>query len=351
MAPRDDDLRALANDVAAQPDPRSTSELQPEPDGFTDRPGHVLRQAGWLQHDQQAAGSPGQRRQPMQSIREARWPATLLTDRNGPWTRVLRPERRGQIDEQQVHRPTLEQRPGDAQPLVQGLRRQDDEPLQPNAARDGLHRIERAREIQIRDDRAASLCLRSEPERERGLAAGRIAVHRDTRQPWHAARAKDRVQCREPGLDDPPVIELRRTLRGPIVERPRDRCERISGHVLHGQRQRRECPDRGRVRRVPHRPRSCRAPASLEVRESGSDLGRGAGHAANTRTSVLLVKPEVGCTDRAARARQTVGAPRPASSAREFASRWPRDPNRSSGGHLPAPGPHQGPIPTHPPIP
>jgi hypothetical protein len=175
MVARDHHLGSLADDIAAQADPCPPDQLQSKTDRFADGARHVLWQARRFQDHEQATRPSGQCREAMQPIRDARWAFAL---RPAPGRRPARflAEPRRQIDEQQVHRPTLQQRPGDAQPLIQRLRRQDDEPLPADAARDGLTGIKRAREVQVRDDRATHLCLCREPQRERGLATGRVTV-------------------------------------------------------------------------------------------------------------------------------------------------------------------------------
>jgi hypothetical protein len=250
MVPGDHHLRALADDVAAQADPRPASQLQPEAHRFADRARHALRQARRLQHDEQAARSSRKGRQPVQPVGDARGASAAV---HASWSDVVRAEARGQVDEEQVHGTALEERAGDAQPLVQRLRRQNNEPLQVQAARDGLHGIERASEVQVRDDRPAGLGLCREPEREGGLAARRTTVHGDRRGPRHATRPQDRVQRGEPGVDDLAVIDGRHRFIAEIRQR-------------HG----REGPD---DRGLFQLPRSCGTPASLKGRQRGTDLG------------------------------------------------------------------------------
>jgi hypothetical protein len=205
----DDHLGALADDVATQADPRPAGQLQADAHRFADRARDALGQTRRFQHDEQTAGPARERRQPVQPIGNARQPSAVL---RATWFDLVRAEGRGQVDEEQVHGTALEQGPRDAQALVQGFRRQDDEPLQADAARDGLHGIERAREVQVRDDRATDLGFRRQPERERGLAARRVTVHGDRRRAGNAARSQDRVQRGEPGPDDTAIIDRRRLL-------------------------------------------------------------------------------------------------------------------------------------------
>ena len=142
MVPGDNHLRPLPDDVTAQPNPRPTDQFQPEPDRLTQRARDALGQARWLEHDEQAARSTSERGEPMEAIRHSGRPfagcAGLFR------TGVLRPQNNGQVNEEEVHRPTLQQGAGDVETLVQRFRRQDDEPLQPNATRDSLDGIEGA---------------------------------------------------------------------------------------------------------------------------------------------------------------------------------------------------------------
>jgi hypothetical protein len=251
----DHHLRALADDVATQADPRSASQFQAEADGFADRAGDALRQTRRFQHDEQTVRSACEGRETVQPICHPGRSSARGVPASGPG--VLCAEARWQVDQQQIHRAALEECARDAQPFVHRLRREDDEPLQAHAPCDGLHGIERARQVQVRDDRAARLGFRGEPERKRGLAAAGITVHRNRRGPGHAAGPEDRVQRREPGMDDPTVVDGRRMI--PVRER-------YSGERADG------------LRTFVQRPRSCGTPASLEGRQSGADLGRGNGH-------------------------------------------------------------------------
>ena len=255
MVAGDHHLRLLADDVAAEADPRPTGKFELHARGLAERLHDGVRQVRRLQHDEQAARPTRERGQPMQPLREPGRPTAGSTGgpAHGTGLRRTHAERRGQVDEQDVHRPTLEQRAGDAQPFIRGLRREDHEPFQPHAAGDGLNRVERTGEVQVRDDRPAGLGLRGEAQRQRGLAAGRIAVHRDTGRTRQTARAEDRIESREAGGDDAPVVCRDEGLR--FVQR--HCCKRADDH--------RDLP-------VPHRPRSCATPASLKGRKGRRDL-------------------------------------------------------------------------------
>jgi len=71
-----------------------------------------------------------------------------------------------QVDDQDVDRTTGEEHPGDRQALVEGVRRQDDEPVEPDAAGDGLDRVEGTGEVEPRNDRAVDLGLGGHPQGE-----------------------------------------------------------------------------------------------------------------------------------------------------------------------------------------
>ena len=210
MVPGDHHLRPLADDVAAEADPRPTGKFKLHARGLAERL-HDGDAAGPAAPARRAGSPPDARARPA----DAAAPRTRAAATAGPtWSAGARQRDSGgrtrsddgQIDEKDVHRPTLEQRAGDAQPFIRGLRREDHEPLQPHAAGDRLNRVERAGEVQVRDDRPAGLGLRDEAQRERGLAAGRIAVHRDAGCTRQTARAEDRVQSREAGGDDAAVV-------------------------------------------------------------------------------------------------------------------------------------------------
>ena len=69
-----------------------------------------------------------------------------------------------QVDDQDVDRTAGEEHPGDRQALVEGLRRQDDEPVEPDAAGDGLDRVEGSGEVEPGDDRTVGLGLGGHPQ-------------------------------------------------------------------------------------------------------------------------------------------------------------------------------------------
>ena len=155
---------------------------------------------------------------------------------------------RRQVDDEEVDRAAGEERAGDRQAFVERVRGQDDEPVKPHAAGDGLDRVEAPGEIQPGDDRAVDLGLCREPEGEGRLAGARLAAEGDARTARQAARTEDRIERREAGPDDP----LRTAATGRFAGEDRLR-------FLVRERRRRQRPDD---------PRSCRAPACLEGRQS-----------------------------------------------------------------------------------
>jgi hypothetical protein len=70
----------------------------------------------------------------------------------------------GQVKDEQVDRAAGQERARDRETLVEAGRRDDDEPLEPDAAGDRLDRVEAAREIQPGHDRALRLGLRDDAE-------------------------------------------------------------------------------------------------------------------------------------------------------------------------------------------
>ena len=148
-------LRPLPDDVAPEPDPRPPDELQPDPgrlgDSGSQTTSRTTDQPGWLEDDEKRLRPPGERRQPAEPVSD-------------PGRTVRRGEATpGQIQDEQVHRAPGQQGTADGQTLVQSLRGDDNEPLEPNAAGDGLDRVEAAREVQPGHDGALSLGLRRDP--------------------------------------------------------------------------------------------------------------------------------------------------------------------------------------------
>ena len=244
--PRDHHLRPLADDVPAEADPAAPGELQPEAGRLRDGVAEPGPRGGRLEEDEERGGPPGERGETMEAIGDA----------GGPCGRL---EARRQVDDEEVHRPAAEETAGDREALVEAVRRDDDEPLEADPAGNRLDRVEAPAGVQPGDDRAARLGLRDEAEREGRLAAPALAAEGDARRARQPAGTEDRVEGREPGRDDP----VRR-------------AEQCSLRHLLGQRRGRERADD--LPDLSGYPRSCRAPARLEGRESSRHVRGEARH-------------------------------------------------------------------------
>ncbi|MEA2518574.1 MAG: hypothetical protein QOF49_654, partial [Chloroflexota bacterium] len=188
--PGDERLGPLADDVASEPDPGATSELESEARGFGDRRHESRDQARWLERDEERlrpASETGESAQPFGDLGRRR-------ARVRAWR---------EVDHEDVDRPAGEEHAGDRQALVEGLRRQHDEPVEANAAGGGLDRIERPGEVQPGDDRAVRLGLRDEPQGEGRGAGARCASERHAGGARQPAGADDRVEGRKAGPNDP----------------------------------------------------------------------------------------------------------------------------------------------------
>ena len=189
----DQRLRPLADDVAPEPDPRASRELEPESARLGDRAGHGAGEAGRLEDDEERLGSSGEGGQPTQPVGDLAGPVGLRET----------PAR--QVEQEQVHRSAGQQAPGDGQSLVEGLGRDDHEPFEPDAARDGLDRVERPGKVQPGHHRAGHLGLGDEPERQGGPSARTVATDGDAGGSRQASWSQDGIEAREPGGDDPVV--------------------------------------------------------------------------------------------------------------------------------------------------
>jgi hypothetical protein len=234
-------VRSLADDVASEPDPRIARELQAEAGRFGDgglEPPHEARR---LEGDEERFGATSERGETAQPFGDAgRGRAGVRTRRK--------------IDDEQVDRSTGKESARDRQALVERLGREDDEPIQADAAGDCLDRIEAPGEIQPGDDGTVDLGLGSDPQGEGRLARARLAAEGDARAAWEPARPENRVQLRKAGVDHP-LDDVPGCLAG--------NGERL--RLLIRQRGRRERPDD---------PRSCGAPACLEGRQSSRHVRR-----------------------------------------------------------------------------
>ena len=93
---RDERLRALADDVPPEPDPRPTGELEPDAGRLVHRRGEAPAQARRIEHEHEGLRAPGERGQSMESIADAR-------GRVRPGEAATR-----QIEDEQVHGPARE---------------------------------------------------------------------------------------------------------------------------------------------------------------------------------------------------------------------------------------------------
>jgi hypothetical protein len=229
---RDERLRALADDVAPQADPRPAGQLEPDAGRLGDRPRQAASESRRIEDQQQGLRATGERGESMESLGD---PGRLV----GPRQSAAR-----QVEDQQVDRPPGQEAAGDAEALVEAGRGDDHEPLQADAAGDGLDRVEAARQVEPGHDRPLCLRLRGDPEAQRRPSAGAIAADRDAGRFREAARPEDRIERGEAGADDA-VIGARIIDR--LVVGCLDRCGSQSQGSDH--------------------PRSCGTPSSPEARD------------------------------------------------------------------------------------
>ena len=189
----DQRLRPLADDVTSEPDPRPSRQLEPKAARSGDGAGHRPRQPGWLEDDEERLRPTGERRQPPEPVGDR------------PRSIGLRESAARQVEHQEVDRPPGQQAPRDGQPFVERLGRDDDEPFEPDAARDRLDRVERPGQIQPGHHRAGHLCLGDEPKRQGGPSARAVATDGDAGGSRQATESQDGIEAREPGGDDPVV--------------------------------------------------------------------------------------------------------------------------------------------------
>jgi hypothetical protein len=128
--PADDHLGPLADHVPAEPDPRSTGELQAEGRGRGDSSSQLPPEARRLEDDEQDAGPPGERGEALEAIRQAGRPfgrmAGWLAGSPARARHGIRPVRPGliaaglvrQVDDQDVDGPAGQQRAGHRDPFV-----------------------------------------------------------------------------------------------------------------------------------------------------------------------------------------------------------------------------------------
>jgi hypothetical protein len=236
-------------------------------------PGELETNAGRLGHGGRQAGCEARRleghEERLRAAGEGGEATQPIGDTGGGRAGV---RSRGKVKDEEVDRSAGKERGGDRQALVDRLGGQDDEPVEPDAAGNGLDRIEGASQVEPGDDRPIDLGLRRQSEGEGCLAGARVATDRDARAARQAALPEDRVQCRKAGPDDPldTMTAGKRRFR---VERSLAReCLvgiRLVGIRLVGQRHRcQRSDDSGAGRSFSRDSRSCRAPACLEGRQS-----------------------------------------------------------------------------------
>jgi hypothetical protein len=238
-------------------DPRSPCQLEAQAGRLRDGRGEAAREVRWLEDDDAHPGPPPERRQPPEPIT------------NAAGLRACR-----QIDHEQVDGPAREQRAGDRETLVEVRRRDDDEPLWPNAAGDGFDRIERPGEVEPGDDRATRLGFGDMPQGQRRAAARGVTPEGCERAARNATLAEDRVERFEAGRVDAPEL-------------PFERARMICRFGRHLERLRR---DRKRPDDLCGQPRRRRSPARAEVCECGGHGRCRRRHVGQIRTNVLLLQ-------------------------------------------------------------
>ncbi len=254
---RDDHLRSLADHVPAEPDPRSTGQLQSDTGRLADRGADAgLRfelaaalEAGRLQHHERDAGAARERGKAPQSIGESRLRANHAPASAGYGLG----QAGGQVDDEEVHRPARQERAGDRQALLGFRGGQHDQPLRLDPASDGLDRIQGLGQVQPGHDGSGRLRLRGKSQRERGPPARGIAPQRHAHPPGQAAGTEDRIKLREPRRKDPIRVWLPAggTTRIHVTGRlQRHRCERTDNLTGIPGRSRAPARSKGRERRV-----------------------------------------------------------------------------------------------------
>ena len=258
----DDHLRALADHVPAEPDPRSTSQLQTDAGRLADGAGETAGSRGtwWLEHDDGDPRPSRQRRQASEPIDEGSSRTRAEALRAGPFRVTARGTAR-QVDDQQVDRPTGQERAGNREALVGIGGRQDDEPLRLDPTSHHLDRVKRGRQVQPGHDRALGLRRRGEPQGEGRPAARCIAPERHAHAPRHAAGAEDGVEVGEARGEDPIEVDGRTWPEITI------RClERNGGEGAHD------------FETIPREPGRRRAPARSEGRQGRLQVRGWSGH-------------------------------------------------------------------------
>ncbi len=278
-------LRPLADDVASEVDPRPPRQLEPQPGRLRNGRREPAGKIRWLQDDDAHAGPPTQRREAAQPVTEPVGEATGSPARTGPCR---------QVDDEQVHGPASEQRTGDGQPLVEVGRADDDEPLRPDAAGDGLDRVERAGEVQPGHDRTVRLGLGDMPQRQRRAAARRVPPECGERAARNAALAEDRVERGEARrVHSPDLAFDRLATRQPArlaTRQPARQSARQSARLCLPGRLHRQRRDRQRPNDLGRRSRRGPTPARAKVGKRGGHGRCRHRHCSQIRTNVLSIQ-------------------------------------------------------------
>ena len=206
--PGDQGFRALADHVTPETDPRSARQLEAKAGRF----GHGTREgsaeSGRLEHHEQGLRSTGKSSQATEPVRDRDGLARRGRPGLGDRTTL------GEVENEEVHRTTGEQRAADGQAFVERLWRDDHQPFEPNAPSDGLHGIEAPGQVQPCDDRSGCLGFSGKSQDKGGPTAGAISPDGHARRAREAAGTQDCIECSEPGGDDPPIrLRPRRNLR------------------------------------------------------------------------------------------------------------------------------------------
>lgn len=153
--PRHRRAAALPHHVAAQPDPAGTPKFEPKParlvDGGRQSPAQTVRR----EHDEQGSGAACEGGE----AREA------VADPDAGHRRVTAI---GKVEDEQVRRPSGEERACEREPLLEVARCEDHEPLGADAARHGLDGVECPGEVEPGHDRPSGLRLCGDLQGERG---------------------------------------------------------------------------------------------------------------------------------------------------------------------------------------
>jgi len=222
---RDADLRALADDLAAEADPAAAPQLEPEPGALLEGSPERRGNPGGLEDEEKRAGAPGERDEAAELVggprRAGRKGTAAATGRRrvhdgrcrAPDGPVPHPR---EVEHEEVGRPRLEERPRHRERLLDGARDEDREPLQAHAAGYRLHGIQAPGEVHPGGEGAAGLGLRDRPQGEGRRAAGSTSPEDDRPGPWQAAGSEQRVEIREAGGDAPidAPLQLARELPG-----------------------------------------------------------------------------------------------------------------------------------------